>query len=203
MEDKDNNKKDLINIDDLTLEEENSILNQILTKRQQRLEEKQRRLEEETKAKIYEIEKNNIELKETVNAQNETIKAVVDTSARRIRNLDKFWALTAIGGNIYGGISAIRMGKLVVAMGLAKMVTDKKYLKRCTPKREYIGKEKGEKELASYKPQAEYTTYIWHVDRLGKEINKFLEKHDMYIEFWNGDIKKREAIIDMLYDELA
>lgn len=121
----------------------------------------------------------------------EGLREVADASAKRFKSSDKYFVKTVLGLNFVPEISGQRMTKLLRVVGIIGLNN--------TPFSQFRG---GHEPLAKVKPNTEYPTWLFHSEKVTTKIDKWLEEHDYYMDFYNTATKEeRDTFIDMLYDE--
>lgn len=158
--------------------------------------------EQAIKSKLQELTQENIDLKREiydVRAENETrhaaltegLRSVADASSKRMQNSDRYYVRTVIGKTFVPNISGKRMTKLLRIVGILDSYDNP-----------YAIMQNGNNPVAKPKPYCDYPTWLFHVDKITKRINEWLEEHDYYEDFHNTTTKKdRDDFIDMIFEE--
>lgn len=121
----------------------------------------------------------------------DSVKGAIDASAIRYKDADKYYTRSVLGDLYSPAISAKRMSKLMIVIGV---LTD-----RDTPRHEY---QKGESPLAKRKPFADYPTWVFHIGKVQNLTDGWLTEHGLFEDFHETSTKnQRDKFIDMLFEE--
>ncbi|HUW13804.1 MAG TPA: hypothetical protein VM537_29040 [Anaerolineae bacterium] len=157
----------------------------------QRTRESLEELREQQEALRHRQDQYDAEHDAEIGSLRDGLRQVADASARRQQAKDRYYVRTVIGNTFSPAISAPRMGKLLQVVGILNL--------HGRPYHEY---QKGGEPLAKMKPWSDYETWLFHIDKTKKQIDRWLTEHEYYEDFHTTATKEdRDAFIDMIYEE--